>query len=120
MVEPFSTPMETAAAPLPPPARRDHISPGLLALTALAIYLVALTPSLSYLSPDGSELATIPSLLGLAHPPGYPLYIWLGKLFSLLPLGDVAFRMNLMSASSAAFAMARRARPRRTRRNSPT
>ena len=67
------------------------------------VYLLTLTPSLSYLSPDGSELATIPYILGLAHSPGYPLYTWLGFFFSHgLPIGDVAFRMNLMSASMGA------------------
>ena len=71
-----------------------------LALTALAlfVYILTLTPSLSYLSPDGNELATIPYLLGLAHSPGYPVYTWLGKLFTLLPFGDIAHRVNLMSA----------------------
>ena len=46
-----------------------------LALTVLALFVYAqtLTPSLSYLSPDGNELATIPYLLGLAHSPGYPV-----------------------------------------------
>jgi len=69
-----------------------------LTLAALAVYLATLTPSLSYLSPDGNELATIPYVLGLAHSPGYPLYTWLGKLFSMIPIGDVAHRINLMSA----------------------
>ncbi len=68
-------------------------------LLALLIYLRTLTPSLSYLSPDGSELATVPAVLGLAHPPGYPLYTWLGFLFSrVLQAGDVAHRINMMSA----------------------
>jgi Protein O-mannosyl-transferase TMEM260-like len=72
-------------------------------LLALLIYLRTLTPSLSYLSPDGSELATVPAVLGLAHPPGYPLYTWLGFLFSrLLQAGDVAHRMNMMSAALGA------------------
>jgi len=65
---------------------------------ALAVYNATLTPSLSYKSPDGNELATIPYILGLAHSTGYPLYTWLGKLFTYLPIGDVAHRMNLMSA----------------------
>ncbi|MCX6026145.1 MAG: DUF2723 domain-containing protein [Chloroflexi bacterium] len=70
-----------------------------LGLFALLVYLRTLTPSLSYLSPDGSELATVPAILGLAHPPGYPLYTWLGFLFSRLMLaGDVAHRINMMSA----------------------
>ena len=71
-----------------------------LALSGIAIlfYRLTLTPSLSYLSPDGNELATIPYILGLAHMPGYPLYTWLGKVFTWLPFGDIAHRINLMSA----------------------
>ncbi len=71
---------------------------------ALIVYLLTITPSMSYLSPDGSELATVPAILGLAHSPGYPVYTWLGYLFSLLPVRDVAFRINLMSAVMAAAA----------------
>jgi hypothetical protein len=78
---------------------------GLLAAT-FAVYRVTLTPSLSYLSPDGNELATVPYVLGLAHSPGYPLYTWLGWLFTRLPFGDVAHRINLMSAISGAMAAA--------------
>ena len=77
-----------------------------LAGVALAVYRATLTPSLSYLSPDGNELATVPFVLGLAHSPGYPLYTWLGWLFTWLPLGDVAHRINLMSAVLGAAAAA--------------
>ncbi|MBN1149274.1 MAG: DUF2723 domain-containing protein [Anaerolineales bacterium] len=77
----------------------DLLIASLVGLAALLVYALTLTPSLSYLSPDGSELATVPYVLGLAHSPGYPLYTWLGFLFAhLLPLGDVAHRINLMSA----------------------
>jgi hypothetical protein len=69
---------------------------------ALLVYNATLTPSLSYLSPDGNELATVPYILGLAHSTGYPLYTWLGKLFTFIPIGDVAHRMNLMSAAMGA------------------
>ncbi len=65
---------------------------------ALGIYNATLTPSLSYKSPDGNELLTICYTLGLAHSTGYPLYTWLGKLFTFIPIGDVAHRVNLMSA----------------------
>jgi len=64
----------------------------------LAVYNATLTPSLSYKSPDGNELATVCYTLGLAHSTGYPLYTWLGKLFTYLPIGDIAHRVNLMSA----------------------
>lgn len=69
---------------------------------ALVVYNATLTPSLSYVSPDGNELATVPHELGLVHSTGYPLYTWVGKLFTYLPVGDVAHRMNLFSAAGAA------------------
>ncbi|MGD8623474.1 MAG: DUF2723 domain-containing protein [Anaerolineae bacterium] len=69
-----------------------------LFVLCLAVYNATLTPSLSYKSPDGNELATICYTLGLAHSTGYPLYTWLGNLFTYLPVGDVAHRVNLMSA----------------------
>ncbi len=63
------------------------------------LYRATLTPGLSYASPDGNELATVSATLGLAHPTGYPLFTWLGFLFShLIPFGEVAYRTNLMSA----------------------
>jgi hypothetical protein len=68
----------------------------------LVVYNATLTPSLSYKSPDGNELATVYTVLGLAHSTGYPLYTWLGKLFTLIPIGDVAHRVNLMSAALGA------------------
>jgi len=70
----------------------------LIFILCLAVYDATLTPSLSYKSPDGNELATVCYTLGLAHSTGYPLYTWLGKLFTFLPIGDVAHRVNLMSA----------------------
>jgi hypothetical protein len=73
---------------------------------SLFVYSVTLTPSLSFKSPDGNELATVAYQLGLAHSTGYPLYTWLGKLFTFIPLGDVAHRVNLMSAVLGAGAVA--------------
>ena len=44
------------------------------------------------------ELTTASYVLGIAHNTGYPLYILLGKLFTLFPIGDVAYRVNPISA----------------------
>ncbi len=80
---------------------------GLLLFTlSLVAYGLTLTPSLSFKSPDGNELATVAYQLGLAHSTGYPLYTWLGKIFTFIPLGDVAHRVSLMSATLAAAAVA--------------
>ncbi len=35
--------------------------------------------------------------MGIAHPTGYPIYTILGRIFTLLPVEDVIFRVNLMS-----------------------
>jgi hypothetical protein len=47
---------------------------------------------------DYAEFQMCAAILGVPHPTGYPLYILLGKLFTLLPFGDVAYRVNLSSA----------------------
>ncbi len=41
---------------------------------------------------------------GIAHPPGYPLYTLLGKLFTFFPYGSIAFRVHLLSAFLASCA----------------
>jgi hypothetical protein len=63
----------------------------------LGVYLLTLAPTVYSL--DSPELATAAHSLGIAHAPGYPLYTLLGWLFShALPVGDVAYRLNLLSA----------------------
>jgi len=48
----------------------------------------------------------VPYILGIAHPTGYPLYLLLGWAWShALPIGDVAYRMNLFSGVWAALAV---------------
>jgi hypothetical protein len=54
---------------------------------------------------DSGELITAAYTLGIAHPPGYPLWCLLGKLFTLIPLGSVAWRVNLLSAVLGAMAV---------------
>lgn len=63
---------------------------------ALLIYLRSLAPGV--LSYDFAEFQYLPSRLGLPHPNGFPFYMLLGWLWSRIPLGTLAFRMNLLSA----------------------
>ena len=68
------------------------------------LYVPTLAPSVGF--SDWGEMAVAPYRLDVAHPTGYPLYILLGKLWTFLPLGSVAWRMNLFSAVTAAAAVA--------------
>jgi hypothetical protein len=64
------------------------------------IYLITLAPGVYGF--DSAELATGAYTLGIVHPPGFPSYLLLGKVFTWLPVGNVAYRLNLMSAVFAA------------------
>lgn len=67
------------------------------------IYLKTLSPSVTL--HDTGELITCAYLLGIPHPPGYPFYCLFGKLWiTLLPIGNIAYRMNLASALWASLA----------------
>lgn len=46
---------------------------------------------------DGAELLTSAITLGIAHPSGYPLYMEILRLFSLIPIGSIPFRAVLVS-----------------------
>lgn len=65
-------------------------------IATFAFYVIFLPPTLS--TPDSPELVAAAFTLGVAHSPGYVLYLLSGKLFSFLPLGSLAWRLNVMSA----------------------
>lgn len=72
-----------------------------IGLLAFAVYAWGACRSI-YVG-DSGELVTAVSVLGIPHPSGYPLYVLLGKLWTLaLPFGSVAWRMSLFSAACAA------------------
>ncbi len=73
-----------------------------LALSAafLTLYVVTLAPDI--LPADNGEFQWVAATGGLAHPPGFPLHTLLGMAISRLPLGVVAWRINLLSAILAA------------------
>jgi transmembrane protein TMEM260 (protein O-mannosyltransferase) len=71
-----------------------------LFIGSFTLYIRTLAPSLLY--GDSAEFQTIAFTLGVGHPTGYPIYILLAKLFTFLPVGDSAYRVNLFSAFCAA------------------
>jgi tetratricopeptide (TPR) repeat protein len=70
----------------------------------LVVYASTLCPTVYW--EDAGELITVSHVLGIAHPPGHPLYAILGHLFTLVPFGTIAARVNLMSAFFGAVAAA--------------
>ncbi len=70
----------------------------ILLVCLIAIYQLYLyTTFPAFKSDDSAETITSAYTLGISHPPGYPLYTIVGKVFSYLPLGSPAFRVNLFA-----------------------
>ena len=77
---------------------------GGLFVGALIVYSVTSAPGV--LPADAGEFQLTTTLLGVAHPPGFPLYTMVGHLFTrLFPWGTPAYRLNLFSAVTAATAL---------------
>ena len=75
-----------------------------VALVAFVLARSTLLPGVSFW--DTAELQAVGPLMGTAHPTGFPTYVLLGWLASVVlqPFGEPAFRMNLLSALSIAVA----------------
>jgi hypothetical protein len=73
-------------------------------IVTLLLYDWTLAPTVTLV--DSGELIVVAHGLGVAHPPGFPLWVLLAHLASLVPLGNVAQRVNFSSAFFAAFACA--------------
>lgn len=83
---------------------RDHLPAAAVGLGAFFVYLTTLAPTVA--TNDAGRFQIAAPVLGTGHPTGYPTFILLGKLFTYLPFGDAAYRMNLMAAVFGAFAAA--------------
>src|SRR4030095_5108174 len=82
----------------------DILLAGFISVGGLLLYIRTLAPSLLW--GDSAEFQTLSYTLGMTHPSGYMTHIMIGKLFTYLPVGSIAYRVNLMSASFGAMAVA--------------
>jgi len=81
--------------------KTNAIIGALIFIFTFIIYRVTVAPTLSYW--DCGEFIACAYILGIPHPPGSPLFIVLGRVFSVLPIAaDVCFRINLISVISSA------------------
>ncbi len=80
----------------------------LTGLLSLLIYIVTLAPTITWRNAgiDSGDLAAAVAVGGVPHPPGYPTYLILAEVFKFLPFGDIAYRLNLLSATCAALTIA--------------
>lgn len=77
-------------------ARTRALAAGLAVLTFTA-YILTLQPSVP--GGDSGELIVAAQTMASAHPTGYPLYVLAAKTFTWLPIGSIAWRVNLFSAA---------------------
>ena len=67
-----------------------------LIFTLISFFYILTTCPTIYVG-DSGEMIVAAFLLGIPHPPGYPLYTLLSKLMTFLPVGEIAFRVNLLA-----------------------
>lgn len=88
-----------------PPNRCLLFGSGLSTLAFGLLYIVTLAPGL--LPADNGEFQLVGATLGVAHPPGFPLYTLLSHLMTWLPLAaTAAYKINLLSAITSAATLA--------------
>jgi hypothetical protein len=92
---------------LPKDSQRDPIN----IICALAVLLISLITYLRTVQPtvpywDCGEFIACAATLSVPHPPGTPLFVLIGRLFAMLPIGgEVAWRVNLISVVTSAAAV---------------
>ncbi|XP_023989811.1 protein O-mannosyl-transferase TMEM260 isoform X2 [Physeter macrocephalus] len=88
------------------PRRSGGLRGGVAVFAAVAaVFTLTLPPSVP--GGDSGELITAAHELGVAHPPGYPLFTLVAKLAIILfPFGSVAYRVNLLCGLFGAVAAA--------------
>ncbi|MCK4232701.1 DUF2723 domain-containing protein, partial [candidate division WOR-3 bacterium] len=75
--------------------RIDWLAAGIIFIAALVIYLLTVSPTVAFW--DVGEFIACSANLGVPHPPGTPLYVLIGRIFSLIPISaEIAFRINFI------------------------
>ena len=98
-------PSQSPAISFSPLEQADWLLIGFVALAALVLYARTLCRTI-FTSGTGENVTAV-AMLGVPHPPGFPLFVLLAKLFTFaIPFGNVAFRVNFFAAMCGAAAAA--------------
>jgi tetratricopeptide (TPR) repeat protein len=82
--------------------RLNALTAFLVFVISLLVYIKTVAPTMSFW--DCGEFIACSYILGIPHPPGFPLYTLVGRVFSILPLAtDISMRVNLLSSICSAF-----------------
>ncbi|NIA23670.1 MAG: DUF2723 domain-containing protein [Proteobacteria bacterium] len=78
---------------------------GISFLIPFIIFLYTMAPTVSFW--DCGEFISVATTLGIPHPPGTPLQVLIGRIFTMIPFGtEKAFWMNFYSVLSTSLASA--------------
>src|SRR5690606_20068364 len=84
-------------------ARQDWLGAAFVLVVTQIAYLLTVTLSCPFW--DSGEYIATSYTLGIQHPPGTPLYVLIGRVFSMIPLfPQIATRVNYLSAFASSFA----------------
>ena len=84
--------------------RLNRIIAGIVFLVSFLVYYDTMAPTVSFW--DCGEFIATAHTLGVPHPPGSPLFLIIGRVFSMIPFSpDIAFRVNLISVFVSALAV---------------
>ncbi|MBK7141134.1 MAG: DUF2723 domain-containing protein [bacterium] len=71
-------------------------------IVGIAVYLKTMAPTITFW--DCGEFIAVSYILGIPHPPGTPLYVLVGKVFTFNPfIAEPSARINFLSVLSSSF-----------------
>lgn len=87
-------------------SKMNNALAALIFVVSFLTYMSTIAPTTSFW--DCGEFIACSYILGVPHPPGAPLYVLMGRLFSMMPsfiAEDVGLRVNIMSPLISAFSV---------------